>query len=251
MKRFLGAAGAMALLAVLASVARADEKEAKAILAKGIKALGGEEKLAKAKAFTYKTKGTITLNESDSEFTSQATAQGLNRYRSEFQGEFGGNKVKGVTVIDGDKGWQKFGEMGGEIPKERLANEKRNVAIILIPITLLPLKGKGFKIDTAGEEKVDGKAALGLKVTGPDGKDFKLFFDKDAGLPVKVVAKVRGFMGQEVTQETTLGGYKDFAGIKKATKIETKRDGEKFMKTEITEFKVLDKVDPKTFAEPE
>jgi len=251
MKRFLGAAGAVALLAVLGGVARADDKEAKAILAKGIKALGGEEKLARAKAFTYKGKGTITVNETDSQFTSETTAQGLDRYRSEFNGEFGGNKVKGVTVLDGNKGWRKFGDMGGEIPKEGLANEKHNVAIIITPITLLPLKGKGFKIETAGGEKVDGKAAVALKVTGPDGKDFKLFFDKESGLPVRVEAKLRGFMGEEVTQETSLGGYKDFAGIKKATKIENKRDGQKFMKLEITEFKVLDKVDPKTFAEPE
>ena len=50
--------------------------------------------------------------------------------------------------------------------------------------------------------------------------------------------------------ETTFGDYKDFGGIKKATKIEVKRDGEPFQKMEVTEFKVLDKVDPETFTEP-
>ncbi len=45
--------------------------------------------------------------------------------------------------------------------------------------------------------------------------------------------------------------YKEFDGIKKATKTESKRDGEDFIKSEISEFKVLDKADPKTFAEPE
>jgi hypothetical protein len=78
-----------------------------------------------------------------------------------------------------------------------------------------------------------------------------LFFDKESGLPVKSVAKVRGFMGEEFTQETTFGGYKDFDGIKKATQIENKRDGQAFVKLEITEFKVLDKVEDKTFAQPE
>jgi hypothetical protein len=65
------------------------------------------------------------------------------------------------------------------------------------------------------------------------------------------VAKVISFGGQEVTQETTYSNYKDFGGIKRATKVESKRDGEKFIDAEITDFKVLDKVDPKTFAEPE
>ena len=89
-----------------------------------------------------------------------------------------------------------------------------------------------------------------LKITGPDGKDFTLSFDKESGLPVKLVAKVLGFQGHENTAETTFEDYKDFDGIKKATKIEVKRDGETFQKMKITEFKVLDKVDPEAFTEP-
>ena len=57
--------------------------------------------------------------------------------------------------------------------------------------------------------------------------------------------------GEDFTQETTYKDYKDFDGIKKATKVESKRDGETFMKSEVTEFKILEKVDPKTFSEPE
>jgi hypothetical protein len=49
---------------------------------------------------------------------------------------------------------------------------------------------------------------------------------------------------------TTFKDYKDFDGIKKATKVESKRDGEDFLKSEVTEFKVLDKVEPATFSEP-
>jgi hypothetical protein len=250
MKRTLGTVLAVVLLTVLGSPARADDKEANAILDKAIKALGGEEKLSKAKAFSWKAKGTITFMGSDNEFTSQATAAGLDRYRSEFEGDFGGNKVKGLTVLNGDKGYRKFGEMGGEMNEQALATEKRALYLMLAPMTLVPLKGKGFTIEKAGEEKVGDKAAVGLKITGPDKKDFKLFFDKETGLPAKLVAKVAGFMGQDFTQEILYGGFKEFGGIKKATKLEAKRDGEKFMTQEITEFKVLPKVEDKTFAMP-
>ena len=177
--------------------------------------------------------------------------QGLDQLRGEFEGDFGGNKFQAVTVLNGDKGWRKFGDMGMELDKDSLANEKRSLYLQMIPVTLLPLKGKDFKVEAAAEEKVGDKAAVGIKVTGPDGKDFKLYFDKDSGLPVKLVAKVIGFMGEEFTQETTFGTYKDFNGIKVATKIQNKRDGEKFLEQEITEFKLVDKVDPKTFAEPQ
>jgi hypothetical protein len=120
----------------------------------------------------------------------------------------------------------------------------------VIPITMLPLKGNGFKYEATGEEKVGDKPAVVLKVTGPDGKDFSLYLDKESGLPVKLVAKVLGFQGDEFTSETTYANYKDFGGIKKATKIEVKRDGEPFQNWEISEFKVLDKVDAETFTEP-
>jgi hypothetical protein len=120
----------------------------------------------------------------------------------------------------------------------------------VVLLTLVPLKGKEFKLAVAGEEKVNGKRAAGIKVTGPDKKDFTLFFDKESGLLVKMVVKVIGFGNNEVTQEMTFGDYKEFDGIKKATKIVNKRDGERFQDIEIAEFKVLDKVDAKTFEEP-
>jgi hypothetical protein len=112
-------------------------------------------------------------------------------------------------------------------------------------------KGKGFKIDTAGEEKVGDKPAAVLKVIGPDGQDFKLFFDKESGLLVKQVASVPEFGPEgEFTQESTYSDYKDFDGIKRATKLELKRDGEKFLSSELVEFKLIDKVEPDTFTQP-
>jgi hypothetical protein len=250
MKQLSGVVLAATLLAVLAGQAQADDKQVKAVLDKAIKALGGEEKLGTDKAFTWKTKGKITLGENESQFTSKATAQGVDRYHANFEGEFGGNKIMAVTVINADKGWRKFNDMTQEMGKDALANEKRNVALLLVPMTIVPLKGKGFKVKEAGEEKVGGKPAVVLEVTGPDKKTFKLSFDKESGLPVKLVAKVIGFMGEEFTQEVTYTGYKDFGGIKKATKMETKRDGEKFVTAEISDFKAVDKLDAKTFEEP-
>ncbi len=133
---------------------------------------------------------------------------------------------------------------------DAVANEKRTIYLQVIPTTIVPLKGKGFKVEAAGEEKVADKPAVVLKVTAPEGKDFKISFDKQSGLPVKLVAKVTGFMGDEFTQETTMTDYKDFDGLKKATKVEAKRDGERFVEVEVLEYKVLDKVDADTFAEP-
>jgi outer membrane lipoprotein-sorting protein len=249
MTRFFGALLALAFVFGLVGASRA--ADATAILDKAIQALGGEEKLSKLNAVTYKAKGTITFMGNDNAITTQTTIQGLDHLRSEFEGEFGGNKITGVTVINGDKGWRKFGDQVMEMDKDAIANEKRTIYLSVVPMTVVPLKGKGFKVEVVGEEKVGGKDTAVLKVTPADGKDFKIFFDKDTGLPVQTVAKVMGFMGEEFTQQTTYGDYKEVGGIKKAMKSEAKRDGEKFIDQQLTEFKVLDKVDAKTFAEPQ
>jgi hypothetical protein len=247
MNRFFGAVLAAVFVIGLSTQTRAaDDKDTKAILDKAIKALGGEEKLAKAKAATWKTKGKISFGENDNAFKGDVTVQGLDHCRQEFEGDLG----KFVMVLAGDKGWMAFGDNTTPLDKDPLDGAKRDIYLQMIPVTLLPLKDKDFKIEAAGEEKVDGKPAVGLKVTAPDKKDFTIHFDKESGLPVKLAAKITDFGGAEVAQETTYSDYKEFDGIKKATKVVIQRDGKKFLEQQISDFKVLDKVDPKTFAEP-
>jgi hypothetical protein len=250
MKRFLVAALVTGFVACQGPPARADEKEAMAVIDRAIKAVGGEEKLAKARVLTWKIKGTVTFNGNDGAMTGQTIAEGLDHYRAEFEADFDGNTVKGVVVINGDKGWRRTGEETSELDADTLANEKRSVYLQLATTLLVPVKGKGFKIESAADEKIGEKPASVVKVTGPDGKDFTLYFDKESGLPAKVVAKMINFQGEEFIQESRYSDYKDFDGIKKATKVEIKRDGEKFLDGELVEFKVLDKAQPNTFTEP-
>jgi hypothetical protein len=251
MRSLIGAVVAVVLVLGPGRSVRADDaKDAQAVIDKAVKALGGAEKLGAVKAATWSAKGKLSFDGNDNEFTSKSTVQGLDHFRQEFEGEFGGDKIKGVSVLAGDKGWRKFGEDSNELDKETLANEKRIVYLQVVSALVLPLKDQGFKIESLTEEKVGDKPAVAVKITGPDGKDFQLFFDKDGGLPVKQIAKVADFRGEEYTQETLYGEYKDFDGIKKATKIEMKRNGEKFIVQEISDFKVVEKVEPKTFSEP-
>jgi hypothetical protein len=252
MRKCIGGALLAALVLIVAGPARAeDAKDAKAVIDKAIKALGGEEKLAKAlKGCTWKNKGTLSIMGSDNEISTENTLAGLGKYRSKFMGEFGGNKIEGVSVLDGEKGARSFAGMDMELDADALANEKRTVYLAAVAGLVVPLKDKGFQTELAGEEKVDDKPAVAVKVIGPDKKDSKIYFDKETGLPVKQVAKVNNFMGQEVNQETLFSNYKDMDGIKRPGKTIIKHDGEKLMELETTEFKILDKVDPKIFEKP-
>lgn len=251
MKRFVAAVLAIGLMVSFGQLTCADENPAaKAVIDKAVSALGGADKLAAVKALTWKSKGKITFNGDESKFSSQTTLQDLDHFRQEFEGEFGGNPIKGVTVLAGAKAWRKIGDDANELDGDQLANQKRVVYLQLVPATILPLKEKSFKIESVTDDKIDGKPAIALKVVGPDSKDFKILFDKESGLPMKTIATVLGFTGEEFTQETVYGDYKDVGGIKRATKVEIKRDGMKFIEQELSDIKALDKVDSKTFAEP-
>jgi hypothetical protein len=250
MKRITLALVATGLVLGLSRFASADEAEAKAVIDKAVAALGGADKLAAIKGVVWKTKGKLHLNDNVNNFTMKVTAQGIDHLRHEFEGEFDGNPIKGVTVVNGDKAWRKIGEDTSKLEDDALNNEKRNAYLQIVATMPQYLKGEGFKVETADEEKVDGKPAAVLKVTGPDSKEFQLYFDKASGLPVRMTATVADFQGDEYKQDTTFSDYKDFDGLKRATKVDTKRNGNKFIDAEITEFRALDNVDPKAFAEP-
>src|SRR5262249_54153280 len=155
------------------------------------------------------------------EIKSHAIARGIDHLRRESAVDANGEERKFIIVLSGDKGGRKFGEDPQELDRDALAHQKRRAYLEVLPVPLVGLKGKDFKLEAAGEEKVDGKPAAGVKATGPDQKEFTLYFDKENGLPVKLVARVVGFQGNEFTLETTYKDYKDFDGIKKATKVES------------------------------
>jgi hypothetical protein len=252
MKRLVGVFVATALVLSARCGVQAAGPDPKEVIEKAINALGGEAKITarEGKAVETKSKGKLNFGGNEGDFTTTTTTMGLGKFRQDFKGDFGGNEIKGVTVLDGDKAWRKFADNTSKLEDDQLANQKRAVYLSVVPASIVPLKGKDFKVESVKEDKVDNKPAVALKIIGPDKKDFELFFDKESGLPVKMLAKVAGFQGDEFTQETTFGKYKEFDGVKHATKVENKRDGEKFIDLEVTDVKVLDKCDPKTFAEP-
>ena len=249
MKRLL-AFWMVPLLVGSAPLARAQDKAATEAIDKAIEALGGAAKLAPITAMEIKTKGKLSFNDNEGQVKLTTTMNGLEQYRGEFQGQFDDNDVTGVTVYSGGKGWRQFGQDTTDLDDDALANEKRMVYLQMVPILPNLLKGKGFKVELAGEEPVGGKPATVLKITGPDSKDFKLFLDKETGLPARQVATVAGWQGESYTQDTKFTQYKELGGIKKATRLTTTRDGEPFLSLEVTGFKPLDKLDPALFREP-
>ena len=89
-----------------------------------------------------------------------------------------------------------------------------------------------------------------VKGTGPDGKSFTLCFDKQTGLPLKLSATVRGFQGEDFTQDTTYSDYKDFDGVKLPAKEIITINGKKLSEARFTSYKSLSRIEDGTFDRP-
>lgn len=250
MNRSLVASLLTLVVALPARSALAENPAPGPLLDKAIKAVGGDEKSSKVKAIQWKSKAKVTIEGNENEMKLEGTSQGLDHYRVEFQGDFGGNSFKGVTVVNGDKGWRKFGDQLMELDADALRNEKRTIYLAASHMNPSLLKGKEFKLEAADGATVQGKPADAIKIIGPDGKDSTLYIDKESGLPVRQVAKVVGWMGEEYTQDSTFSDYKEFGGLKVPTKVTVKRDGEDFVSQEISDVKFLEEAPKESFDEP-
>ena len=195
----------LGLLFAGAGLARADDQaESKALIDKAIKAAGGEAKLAKFQAMTWKGKG--KYHPDNLSFTGTWSYQAPNRMHSEIQ--FEGVDQKVITVLDGDKGWNKTDQTEA-LEGDALDEERENLYANWLTL-LVPLKDKTFQLSLLGESKVGDRAVIGLKVVHRDHRDVKLFFDKANYLLLKEEMRVKDIENdKEVNEEMFYSGYKN------------------------------------------
>jgi hypothetical protein len=229
-----------------------DEAALRKLIARAIEAQGGEANLAKWSAVHYKGTGKFYgIGGEGLPVTIEATLQGANQQRFVVELKVADMGVKLVKVVNGDKGWSKLNKDKTQaMTKEVLAEEREQMYGAWVA-TLLPLKGKGFKLAPLGEVKVDGHEAVGIRVSHAGHRDVRLFFDKKNHLLVKsemTIKNVEDGSNKEMIQEILYSDYKDVAGAKQAMKLSAKRDGKRYVEGEISEAQPKGKLDDSEFA---
>ncbi|HZY85230.1 MAG TPA: hypothetical protein VFE78_10395 [Gemmataceae bacterium] len=209
-------------LALLAPPAAARAEDApRAVIERAVRKMG-EAVLERKTAVRATVKGKMFLSGADQSFP--MLCESLNdrgrRNRVTYRVELGGNKVEAVVVFDGDHSWHGVNGRAQDFgPDERKAV---GVSSYVDRVTnLVPLlKDKTFSLAPLGEDKVEGKPAVGVKVSSKDRPDVSLYFDKASGLLVKYAYRSRG-MGEskEALHETILGDYRlsDYSAAEERT----------------------------------
>jgi hypothetical protein len=202
--------------------------------------MGGEEKLSKFKAATFKSKGKFAGGTQPIEFTADVSAQPPKQSKRVIKFDISGMLITRIEAVNGEKGW--FRAMGRiqDMNPGMLAQQKNELYSNWIA-TVLPLKDPSFKLSVLKEEKVDDRPALAIKVIHAGHPDHELYFDKDSGLLVKNVSQ---------QTETYYRDYKDIEGVKQYTKLQVKRGGKQVAEVEFSDFEFHEKLDDKVFEKP-
>jgi hypothetical protein len=196
----LGIVG-LALFAMPVSAQTAEE-----IVAKYVKTIGGAEKIEAIK--TLRRTGRFTGGGGF-----EAVVIQENKRPQMARQEFSIQGMTGVTAYDGKTGW-KIEPWGGKKDAEALGEEElkgiQEDADFDGP--LVNYQQKGNKVEFVGAEPVEGTDAFKLKVTLKNGDVSYYFMDTDYFVPIKIESK-RMVRGAEREFETSLGDYKEVAGV--------------------------------------
>jgi hypothetical protein len=229
---------------------RTDEPKAlKRILDSALKAMGGEANLAKARAAHWRATGTYYAPGGPVSFTGEWWMQPPEQMKVVLEAG-GPSKLSRVTLLDGNRGWITAGGNTQEMNEDQLAQAREELYHHEVT-SLWSLRDPAFRLEMAGETKIEDRPAAGIKVTHAGHADITLYFDRQTGLLVKSTRTVKDPLSStEVNQETLYKEYKDFGGLLHSRKITIRREEKDFVDVEVTDFKGLDKLDDSVFARP-
>lgn len=221
MRRLTGILGGLALswtAALSAQTAAAAPQTADEIVAKYVKTIGGMEKVDAIKSL--KKTGRYTGGGGyEIRIVEENKRPDLVRQEMFLQG------MVGVTAWDGRTGW-KIEPWEGKKDVEPLGEEelKQIVEDSDFDGPLVRYREKGNSVELVGTEPVEGTDAFKLKVTLKNGDVRYYFMDTDYFVPIKIETK-RMIRGAERESETSLGDYKEVAGVYMPHSFETGAKG--------------------------
>ncbi|HEV3444277.1 MAG TPA: hypothetical protein VG099_06515 [Gemmataceae bacterium] len=223
-----------------------DQAEGKRIIDKAIEAHGGAPKLMKFMAASWKGKGTFRQGADVQEFTGHYAVQFPVKSRFDITGGNG----RFVSVLNGNKGWARFGDDTQELDMAALEEMKENLYAMWLT-TLTPLSDKSFLLTPQGESKSAERPVLGVKIAQKGHRDVLLYFDKDTWLLAKSSTKAKNVFlgGLEFEAEDTYSDYKEFDGVKRAMKMKQVR-GKMVVEITFSDYKLCDKLSDELFVKP-
>ncbi len=234
---------------------KGSDEQIERLVKRALKAHGGEDKLKALKAFTIKYRDAKPAGRAG---TTEYFAQLPGQFRIEFGREDRAEKDIQIILGAGQiHRWKKHADGkieeviygGRDFPQEFWLDKLK----LFGPREVLRLTDPDHRLTLVDDAQINGRAASGIALeksaTGVT-VSLKMYFDKESGLLVAVA--------DGILKSTTLfSDYKDFDGIMVAGSLREITTGDTLRvkvivsnKSELVEFKPVDKLDVKLFKEP-
>jgi hypothetical protein len=221
--------------------------DAAAILAKAIKAHQGKAKGA-ITALEFKSKGKVEMM-GGLEFTQTVKVQMPNKFKEVVELTIQGQKITQTVGFDGKQGWLNINGM--DVKLDKLQETLQEAAYMIQMGQLVGIKGKGIEVSLVGEDQVEGKAVVGIRLSKKGHQDVSMYFDKKTWLLTKIERRAYDLQSQqEVKEERIITEYQVVDGRPMAKKALVKKDDKKAAEIEITQTTFADKFDDSEFAKP-
>ncbi len=213
MRRILLRLVGMALFTAPLSAQTADD-----IIARYVKTIGGMDRIQALQ--TLRRTGRFTGGGGFEAVVVQENKR-PNRVRQEFslQG------MTGINAYDGRAGWKIEPWQGKKDPEALSEEELRDITEESdFDGPLINYQQKGNRVELVGTEQVEGTDVFKLKVTLANGDVRTYYMDSDYYVPIRIDTK-RIIRGAEQETETSLGDYKQVAGVYLPYSFETGQRG--------------------------
>jgi hypothetical protein len=222
----------------LPAAARGQDEEARAVVARAVRAHGGD-KFLQIKAVQSTGKATIGALGVKVQTTDARWVQFPDRIKSATQLTVNGITLSMGFIYDGKKGWIQAMDKVQDMDDMTL-KEMREQTMFLEQVYLLRfVKDKGCKLSLVGEGKVEDRPALGVRLECKDRPAINLYFDKQTHLLVKTERPTKNPGGADVVEEKFFKDYKAVDGIPRPFRVVVRHDGLPFAEWEAIEQQVL------------
>lgn len=221
------------------------EAAARTILDRALKAKGGQAKLASIKSMSVRAQGKLVAETRELKATFHRRYQAPDKLRMDIEIDVGGGKVGVVTVLSGDKGWNKQPGQGVvALPPDAIAELKRQIWRDH-EFVLLRHKDKGTRVEPLGEKTVEGRTYDVVRVTRADGEvSTTLYVDKKTSM-----VGIMTYTDQGMEWTERYDDYKAVSGLQIAHRRYTKSD-EAVIELQVSSVTLNDSIDASVFSEP-
>jgi hypothetical protein len=226
------------------------QETTQALIERAIRAHGGQERLARARADRVKMKGTLAVGTARVPFVSETTVQMPGQLKSVVEMTTGGKSHTVVHLINGERSSVTIDGKDQPLTPALRAQVRQMLdldhAMRLVPLLRDPL----YRLSALPEMKLSGRPTAGVRVTVGGQRELRLYFDKATALLVKTEYELDGPDSKKVRHEAFYGAYREFEGHRRPGKIVAFRDGTRVMDAEVVEVKYFARIGPAEFTRP-